>query len=149
MNYNYPQMQYQTQSSQNYSGYRQMPQQLQWGAAINSFPQVRPVSSIEEVKACPIDFDGSIFYFTDIANKKIYTKYINLDGTASIKVYELKENVSDHFSTEDSLNFVTKHEFENVINELKEMYKNLENEKESLLDKNAAQPVVKKPLFEI
>ena len=82
-------------------------------------------------------------------NDNIYTKYINLDGTASIKVYELKENVADHFSTEDSLNFVTKQEFESVVNELKELYKNLENEKESLLDKNAAQPVVKKPLFEI
>ena len=50
----------------------------------------RPVSSIEEVKAIPIDFDGSIFIFPDIANKQIYTKQINLDGTASINVYELK-----------------------------------------------------------
>jgi hypothetical protein len=51
---------------------------------------VRPVSSIEEVKASPIDFDGSVFYFTDMANKRIYTKQINLDGTAAINVYELK-----------------------------------------------------------
>jgi hypothetical protein len=52
---------------------------------------VRPVSSIEEVKASAIDFDGSVFYFPDLANKKIYTKFINLDGTASINMYELKE----------------------------------------------------------
>jgi hypothetical protein len=51
---------------------------------------VRPVSSVEEVKASPIDFDGSVFYFPDIANKRIYTKGINLDGTVSINVYELK-----------------------------------------------------------
>jgi hypothetical protein len=51
---------------------------------------VRPVSSVEEVKASPIDFDGSVFYFPDIANKKIYTKSINLDGTVAINVYELK-----------------------------------------------------------
>ena len=48
-------------------------------------------SSIEEVRASAIDFDGSVFYFPDLANKKIYTKQINLDGTASINMYELKE----------------------------------------------------------
>jgi hypothetical protein len=48
------------------------------------------VSSIEEVRACPIDFDGSVFYFADMANKRIYTKQINFDGTASINIYELK-----------------------------------------------------------
>ena len=53
-------------------------------------PQVRPVSSVEEVRASPIDFDGSIFYFPDIANKRIYTKFINLDGTVAINIYELK-----------------------------------------------------------
>ena len=37
----------------------------------------RPVSSIEEVRAASIDFDGSVFYFPDIANKRIYTKQIN------------------------------------------------------------------------
>ena len=51
----------------------------------------RPVSSIEEARAISIDFDGSIFYFPDLANKRIYTKQINMDGTASLKVYEFKE----------------------------------------------------------
>lgn len=50
----------------------------------------RPVSSIEEVKATSIDFDGSVFFFPDLANKKIYTKQINLDGTSTLNVYELK-----------------------------------------------------------
>ena len=53
--------------------------------------RIRPVSSIDEVKASVIDFDGSVFYFPDLANKKIYTKQINLDGTASLNMYELKE----------------------------------------------------------
>lgn len=53
--------------------------------------RIRPVSSVEEVRASSIDFDGSIFYFPDLANKKFYTKQINLDGTASIFMYELKE----------------------------------------------------------
>ena len=40
----------------------------------------RPVSSIDEARATSIDFDGSVFYFPDLANKCIYTKQINLDG---------------------------------------------------------------------
>jgi hypothetical protein len=71
---------------------------------------VRPVSSVEEVRACPIDFDGSVFYFTDVANKRIYTKQINLDGTVSINIYELK---TDQIA--DPTPYVTKLEFDNAI----------------------------------
>ena len=53
--------------------------------------RVRPVSSLEEVRASVIDFDGSVFYFPDAANKKIYTKQINLDGTALLNMYVLQE----------------------------------------------------------
>lgn len=42
----------------------------------------RLVSSLEEVRATGIDFDGSVFYFPDIANKRIYTKQIG--GSVSI-----------------------------------------------------------------
>jgi hypothetical protein len=34
----------------------------------------RPVTSIDEARAASIDFDGSVFYFPDVANKCIYTK---------------------------------------------------------------------------
>lgn len=44
----------------------------------------RPVSSIDEARASTIDFDGSIFYFPDLANKRIYTKQINLDGSCTM-----------------------------------------------------------------
>ena len=63
---------------------------LQYGAAINrpiysppqttpmvnqnSTPRIRPVASLDEVRAISIDFDGSVFYFPDYANRKIYTK---------------------------------------------------------------------------
>ena len=46
----------------------------------------RPVSSLEEVRATGIDFDGSVFYFPDIANKRIYTKQIGMDGTAILNL---------------------------------------------------------------
>lgn len=74
----------------------------------------RPVSSIEEARATTIDFDGTVFYFPDLANNRIYTKQINMDGTASLLMYELKE-----IPVSTQPNFVTREEFENVITELK------------------------------
>lgn len=78
-------------------------------------PQIRPVSSIEEVRASPIEFDGSVFYFTDVANRKIYTKQIGLDGSPIINLYEQKE-IKQAVPQND--NYVTKEEFETVINQL-------------------------------
>lgn len=52
----------------------------------------RPVSSYDEAKASMIDLDGSVFMFPDYGNGKIYTKQINLDGTATIKTYRLDED---------------------------------------------------------
>ena len=104
MNYNiYPQQQ------------QYVPPAQQYRAVPNYYgmPQVRPVSSIEEVKASPIDFDGSTFYFPDIANKRIYTKSINIDGTVAISVYELQAD-----QPTDST-YITRKEFEEVIKELK------------------------------
>lgn len=73
----------------------------------------RPVASIEEARASIIDFDGSIFFFPDLANKRIYTKQINLDGTATLNVYELKTTPTEHE------NFVTREEFEAFVNSLR------------------------------
>ena len=81
--------------------------------------RIRPVSSIEEVRAASIDFDGSVFYFSDLANKRIYTKQINLDGTALINMYELKEIPVMEQPIVDTSNFVTRSEFEEVMNRFK------------------------------
>lgn len=51
----------------------------------------RAVTSIDEAKAAMIDLDGSLHVFTDIPHRKIYTKQINLDGTASLNIYSLEE----------------------------------------------------------
>ena len=76
----------------------------------------RPVSSLEEARAAAIDFDGSVFYFPDLANKRIYTKQINLDGTASMNMYEYKEVPTEAFN---SSNFVTRQEFDETLNDIK------------------------------
>jgi hypothetical protein len=77
----------------------------------------RPVSSLEEARATGIDFDGSVFYFPDLANKRIYTKQINLDGTASLNMYELKELPLP--TAIDSGNFITRQEFNEAMEALR------------------------------
>jgi hypothetical protein len=79
-----------------------------------SFLKGRPVVSMEEARAAQIDLDGSLFIFTDIGNKKIYTKQINLDGTATLNTYSLVENVAPIES------YVTKTEFEKAISSIRE-----------------------------
>lgn len=76
----------------------------------------RPVSSVDEVRASSIDFDGSVFYFPDLANKRIYTKQINVDGTSTINIYELKP-----IPVETPPQYVTREEFETAIKKLAEM----------------------------
>lgn len=86
----------------------------------NNLLKGRPVSSFEEARAMTIDFDGSTFFFPDLANKRIYTKQINLDGTASLNMYELKEiPIEDPFAAKG---YITREEFERVIMELKNSF---------------------------
>lgn len=83
----------------------------------------RLVSSLEEARATSIDFDGSIFYFPDLANKRIYTKQINMDGTATLNVYELKETpiMNENSQMQQSMNnFITRDEFEQVIEQIQQ-----------------------------
>ena len=104
MSFNYNQQQ---------SNYK-MPQQWAPQPQMQIPQYIRPVSSIEEARVCPIDFDGSIFYFPDMANKRIYTKQINMDGTVNLNVYEQKE-----FPIVSNANFITREEFESAIETLK------------------------------
>lgn len=80
----------------------------------------RPVSSLEEARVSTIDFDGSIFYFPDVANKCIYTKQINMDGTATLNMYELREIPIENPNTTPLLsNYITREEFEDAIAQFK------------------------------
>ena len=120
-NYNYyPQQQPQSQ---------QIPQQQQYYQTSAYLRQAPPkiglkgrlVASLEEARATSIDFDGSVFYFPDLANKRIYTKQINIDGTASLCVYELREmpvQKEDSGFVPSVEKFVTREEFERVLQQL-------------------------------
>lgn len=102
-------------------------------------PQValkgRLVSSLEEARATSIDFDGSIFYFPDLANKCIYTKQINMDGTATLNVYEMRAMpmMNEQQVVASMNNYITRDEFEQAITQLRSMFRPVE------------QPVAKEP----
>ena len=114
-NYNYyPQQQQQPQITQSYQ-----PAYLRQAPVLKG----RLVSSLEEARATSIDFDGSVFYFPDLANKLIYTKQINMDGTATLNVYELRELPVEKEQSVVALSmdqFVKKDEFERALAELRE-----------------------------
>lgn len=124
-NYNYyPQQTQQTQQVSQQPPMYQMPYLRQ--APPQTGLKGRLVASLEEARATSIDFDGSVFYFPDLANKRIYTKQINMDGTATLCVYELREMPIER---EDSVivpsveKFVTREEFERVLQQIQLLQK--------------------------
>ena len=115
-NYNYYPQQTQTQATYQPPQYRQAP--------FTPGLKGRLVASVEEARAAAIDFDGSIFYFPDLANKRIYTKQINIDGTATLCLYELKEFPNENTISSNCTipldKFVTREEFERVLAEIRQ-----------------------------
>ena len=95
-----------------------MQYQMQQPQQAPQYIKGRPVSSFDEAKAIAIDWDGSIFVFTDVANKKIYTKQIMLDGTAELKTYVLAEPEPAPAPTQPQTNgdaYVLRSDFESQI----------------------------------
>ena len=99
--------------------YSSMPRQPSYNPTLSAGLKGRPVSSVEEARAASIDFDGSIFYFPDMANNCIYTKQINMDGSASINVYELQKAPLQLTPNIDTASFITREEFEQVMQQLR------------------------------
>lgn len=97
-----------------------------------------PVSSLEEVKASSIDFDGSIFYFPDIANKRIYTKTVGMDGVALLNMYELKPLPT----MPEEGDFITRTEFDQALARISEL---LATKVTKAAAVNAAQPSEPQP----
>ena len=123
-----------------YNYYQQQPSSV---SPINPRPNImppqfgglkgHPVSSLEEVKASSIDFDGSIFYFPDIANKRIYTKTVGMDGVALLNMYELKPLPS----IPEEGDFITRTEFDQALTRISEL---LATKVTKAAAVNAAQP---------
>lgn len=130
MNYNdynnmYQMQQYQPQRfTQNIPMWQQYQQNQQQQQNNIQMLKGRPVSSYDEAKACMIDMDGSMFVFTDIANKKIYTKQILMDGSAELKTYNLEEQ-KQTMQTEQN-EYVSMSQFEKTINAINKQMNKLQ-----------------------
>ena len=109
----YNQMQQQSQPQTMYYTPQPQPQPFRTPYVLGL--KCRPVSSIDEARAMSIDFDGSVFYFPDLANNRIYTKQINMDGTVSLLMYTLTEIPT---TTPTSQDYVTRQEFEAFLAKL-------------------------------
>lgn len=92
------------------------------------FIKGRVVTSIDEVKGAMIDLDGGVHVFTDFGNHKIYTKQINLDGTATINTYTLETP-----SPIEKVEMVNKEEFDSVVQSLNQKVTFLEEKLKEVL----------------
>lgn len=92
------------------------------------FIKGRVVTSIDEVKGAMIDLDGGVHVFTDFGNHKIYTKQINLDGTATINTYSL-----DAPSNTEPPVGVNKDEFDSAVQSLNQKVAFLEKQLKEVL----------------
>lgn len=86
---------------------------------------VLPVSGIEEVKAHPTDMSGNMNYFIDNANKRIYTKQLNMMGIPEINTYTLNNEVIEQTNKQEDGSLIEK--LEKRINELEIRLVNYEN----------------------
>lgn len=114
----------------NQNNFYQSPQQMQQNKPMCL--KGRPVTSIEEARALSIDLDGTVFYYPDISNRKIYTKQFNPDGSASFKIY-----VED--SNADVVNpskYVTQQELIEAITGIKNTFMKYLNIPEQKSDEN-------------
>lgn len=55
----------------------------------------RPVSGLEEVRAAAVDFDGTVSFFPDLANGKIYTKQCTTNPDSSKAMKDLESYMQD------------------------------------------------------
>ncbi len=119
------------------------PQQTYYQQPVRMQPGLKgyPVSSLEEARAAVVDFDGSIFIFPDVVNKRIYTKQINIDGTATLNMYELTALPVP--VTE--IAYVTKDDFNSAIGELKNMFMTFAEQQKNAEPVAVQQPA--RPIF--
>ena len=101
---------------------------------------IRPVTSLEEIKAITPNFDGSKMYFEDVTNGKMYVKYLGLNGLPITEIYSKEEipvatenattqiNASDFVSRSEFEEMKTKiNQYEMIFNELMGGAKNESN----------------------
>ena len=83
-----------------------------------------PVTSFDEARAAMVDFDGSLNLCVDVQNNQIYTKQLNLNGLAELKVYRLVEDAPNQ-STQVA--YVTKEDYDILLKEVTDLKDRLDS----------------------
>lgn len=83
-----------------------------------------PVTSFDEARAAMVDFDGSLNLFVDIQNNQIYTKQLNLNGLAELKVYKLVDETSNRPT---QVAYVTKEDYDILLEEVTDLKARLDS----------------------
>lgn len=78
----------------------------------------RPVTNFEEANASPVEFDGTMSVFVDLAHSRIYTKQMLLDGSSDLRTYKLDETKQNSNAQSEQNKYVLQSDFENVINNI-------------------------------
>ena len=89
----------------------------------------RPVTSIEEAKSIPTDFNGSLMVFPDLSHGMIHTKQLNYqDGSAIFKTYVMAnpELVPIQETPVPMVNFAPMSEVEGLKQEVAQLKARLE-----------------------
>lgn len=141
MDYGQMQQMPQMQQGQQPQQMRQQPMQNQNG---QGFLSGRPVTNVDEARGAMISLDGSLNIFTNIPNKKIYTKQIDNDGNAMFNTYVLDETPEPE-KTVESDKYADKSSIDDLNNKVNYLNKEIVNLKEALNNAraNAVSPNVK------
>ena len=83
-----------------------------------------PVTSFDEARAAMVDFDGSLNLFVDIQNNQIYTKQLNLNGLAELKVYKLVDEAPNRPA---QVAYVTKEDYDILLEEVTDLKDRLDS----------------------
>lgn len=78
----------------------------------------RPVTNFEEANASPVEFDGTMSVFVDLAHNRIYTKQMLLDGSSDLRTYKLDETKQNSNVQSELNKYVLLSDFNVIINEL-------------------------------
>lgn len=77
-----------------------------YGNGFRNMFKVYPVTNFDEAKSAMIDFDGSLNIFVDAQHNCIYTKQLDNNGLANLRVFKLfeePEKVEPQFASKKDL----------------------------------------------
>lgn len=113
---------------QQYGQQFQQPQPVAPAPQQAGFIKGRPVTSEEEARGVPVDFDGSVMVFPDASHGMIYTKQLNMqDGSAIFRTYRQIDSPAQGAQPEPAKEYAEKDEVDQLRQQVAYLQSTLEN----------------------